>query len=41
LVVVVAASAGLALALAGLPRAWWLLLPAVLLYTLPLLLRRR
>ncbi|MEU4294066.1 hypothetical protein AB0E63_38095 [Kribbella sp. NPDC026596] len=40
LVVVVAVAAGLEVALAGLPRAW-LLLPAVLLYTLPLLLRRR
>ena len=40
-VVVVAVAAGLEVALAGLPRAWWLLLPAVLLYTLPLLLRRR
>ena len=40
LVVVVTVAAGLEVALAGLPRAW-LLLPAVLLYTLPLLLRRR
>ena len=41
LVVVVAVAAEVEIARADLPRAWWLLMPAALLYTLPLLLRRR
>jgi signal transduction histidine kinase len=39
--VVVAVAAELEIVLADLPRAGWLLMPAVVLYTLPLLLRRR